>query len=45
LARGGLNFYKMTEEHYKKWLAIKIIAGKDTKMYARSILEDIELFK
>ncbi len=37
LAKGGLNFYKLTTPHFRKWLAIKIIAGKDVKKYARTI--------
>jgi len=37
LAKGGLNFYKLTEPHFRKWLSIKIISGNDAKMYARTM--------
>lgn len=41
----GLNLYNLTDENYRLWLAIKIIADKDAGMYARSLAQDPNLFK
>ena len=45
LAKGGLNYYQLSTPHFRKWLATKIVAADNVKMYARTIAEDSELFK
>lgn len=44
LTPSGLNYYNLGPRNYRLWLAIKILAGKDIKKYARSMVEDMELF-
>lgn len=44
LTEHGLNYYKLRPDHYRLWLAIKILANQDVRMYANSIAEDISLF-
>ncbi len=45
LTEHGLNYYNLRPDHYRLWLAIKILANRDIKMYARSMAEDINLFQ
>jgi hypothetical protein len=40
----GMNRYKLSDENYRFWLAIKILAGSDNAMYARSLAADRNLF-
>ena len=39
-----LNFYNLSPKNYRLWLAIKVLAGKDTGKYARSVSENTDLF-
>ena len=45
LSASGLNYYNLSPRSYRLWLAIKILAGKDVKQYARSMVQDMELFR
>jgi len=41
---GNLNSYGLTDPNYRLWMAIKIIAGNDNNLYARSLAMDQSLF-
>lgn len=40
----GLNAYNLSEPNFRLWMAIKILAGADRDMYARSLASDRNLF-
>ena len=40
----GLNLYGLSDPNFKLWLAIKILAGNDNNLYARSLAADRNLF-
>jgi hypothetical protein len=40
----GLNRYGLNDANFRLWMAMKILAGPDTNMYARSIAADKDLF-
>lgn len=40
----GLNRYGLSPDNFLLWMAIKILARRDTNMYARSLASDRNLF-
>jgi hypothetical protein len=40
----GLNVYNLSDENFRLWMAIKILSGFDTNLYARSLTIDRSLF-
>jgi len=42
--QSGLNVYGLSEANFRLWMGIKILAGKDNDLYARSIALDKNLF-
>ena len=41
----GLNLYKLSDRNFREWLAIKILAGSDDNLYARSFANNAPLFE
>ena len=40
----GLNVYGLTDANFRLWMGVKILAGTDTNLYARSLTIDRGLF-
>ncbi len=39
-----LNYYNLTDQNYKLWLAIRILSNDEQNLYARSLAADDKLF-